>query len=40
MEFLDEPSPKLSRRYLRLIFDGMRREGARPLGVPSPTLLR
>ncbi|GAA4668327.1 TetR/AcrR family transcriptional regulator [Frondihabitans cladoniiphilus] len=35
-EFLENPPPDLWRRYLGIIFDGMRPEGASPLAMPAP----
>jgi AcrR family transcriptional regulator len=36
VNFVPEPSPELWRRYLAIIVDGLRPEGARPLPQPSP----
>jgi AcrR family transcriptional regulator len=33
-----DPSPDLWRRYLTIIFDGLRPDGASPLSQPAPTL--
>lgn len=35
---LPNPGPELWKRYLAIIFDGLRPEGARPLPQPAPTL--
>lgn len=35
---LADPDPELWKRYLALIFDGLRPEGAHPLPQPAPTL--
>lgn len=35
---LPSPAPDLWRRYLGIIFDGLRPEGAHPLAQPAPTL--
>ncbi|TYQ14401.1 UNVERIFIED_ORG: TetR family transcriptional regulator [Gordonia westfalica J30] len=35
---LSDPDPELWKRYLAIIFDGLRREGANPLPQPAPTL--
>lgn len=37
-ENLSDPDPDLWRRYLTIIFDGLRPEGASPLSQPAPTL--
>jgi AcrR family transcriptional regulator len=37
VSFLPHPEPDLWRRYLALLFDGMRTEGATPLPRPAPT---
>ncbi|MET0928841.1 MAG: helix-turn-helix domain-containing protein [Aeromicrobium sp.] len=37
VSYLADPGPDLWRRYLALIFDGLRPEGARPLPGPAPT---
>lgn len=37
-ENLSDPGPDLWRRYLAIIFDGLRPEGASPLPQPAPTL--
>lgn len=36
-EFLPHPEPELWRRYLGIIFDGLRPAGAHPLPRPAPT---
>lgn len=36
VEYLSDPPPDLWRRYLALIFDGLRPEGAHPLPHPPP----
>ncbi|MBU2670171.1 TetR/AcrR family transcriptional regulator; helix-turn-helix transcriptional regulator [Actinoplanes bogorensis] len=36
VSFVPDPSPELWRRYLGIIFDGLRPEGARPLPHPAP----
>ncbi|WP_236789583.1 TetR/AcrR family transcriptional regulator [Amycolatopsis sp. GM8] len=36
VSYLPDPPPDLWRRYLALIFDGLRPEGAHPLGPPAP----
>jgi len=38
MDGLPDPPPDLWRRYLAIIFDGLRPEGASPLPVPEPQL--
>jgi hypothetical protein len=38
VENLKDPAPGLWRRYLGIIFDGLRPEGASPLPQPPPTL--
>jgi AcrR family transcriptional regulator len=38
MDGLPDPPPDLWRRYLAIIFDGLRPEGASPLPVPEPEL--
>ncbi|GLY29519.1 TetR/AcrR family transcriptional regulator [Kineosporia sp. NBRC 101731] len=38
VSFLPNPSPDQWRRYLAIIFDGLRPEGAHPLPQPAPTL--
>ncbi|OLT05870.1 TetR family transcriptional regulator [Pseudonocardia sp. CNS-004] len=35
--FLPRPAPDLWRRYLGIIFDGLRPEGANPLPLPAPS---
>lgn len=35
--YASEPSPELWQRYLAIIFDGLRPEGARPLPQPPPS---
>jgi AcrR family transcriptional regulator len=35
--FLSDPAPGLWRRYLSIIFDGLRPEGANPLPAPAPS---
>ncbi|TQM38246.1 TetR/AcrR family transcriptional regulator [Pseudonocardia cypriaca] len=35
--FLPDPAPDLWRRYLAIIFDGLRAEGAAPLPEPAPS---
>jgi hypothetical protein len=35
---LRDPAPGLWRRYVGIIFDGLRPEAAHPLGQPAPTL--
>jgi AcrR family transcriptional regulator len=35
--FLSDPAPGLWRRYLSIIFDGLRPEGASPLAGPAPS---
>ena len=35
--FLSDPAPGLWRRYLSIIFDGLRPEGAHPLPAPAPS---
>ncbi|GAA2598344.1 TetR/AcrR family transcriptional regulator [Winogradskya consettensis] len=37
IEFLPNPAPDLWRRYLTIIFDGLRPQGASPLPMPAPT---
>ncbi|AMM20469.1 TetR family transcriptional regulator [Frondihabitans sp. PAMC 28766] len=37
VEFLADPPPDLWRRYLGIIFDGMRPQGATPLSMPAPS---
>ncbi len=37
VEYSSDPSPDLWRRYLAIIFDGLRAEGAHPLPQPPPT---
>lgn len=37
VEYVSNPSPHLWRRYLAIIFDGLRPEGANPLPEPAPT---
>ncbi|MGG7509746.1 TetR family transcriptional regulator [Plantibacter sp. YIM 135249] len=37
MEYLTDPPPDVWRRYLGIIFDGMRPEGATPLPRPAPS---
>jgi AcrR family transcriptional regulator len=37
MEYLSDPPSDLWRRYLAIIFDGLRPEGATPLPRPAPT---
>jgi AcrR family transcriptional regulator len=36
VEYLSDPPPDLWRRYLAIIFDGLRPEGAHPLPQPAP----
>ncbi|MEV0236201.1 hypothetical protein [Nonomuraea sp. NPDC050786] len=36
---LGDAAPELWRRYLGLVFDGLRPEAARPLPVPAPRSL-
>jgi AcrR family transcriptional regulator len=36
VSYLEEPSPSLWRRYLAIVFDGLRPAGAHPLPDPSP----
>ncbi|MCZ0983038.1 hypothetical protein O1L60_39870 [Streptomyces diastatochromogenes] len=36
----EDPQGPLWRRYLALIIDGLRPQGAHPLPVPAPTLAR
>jgi AcrR family transcriptional regulator len=38
VENLADPAPGLWKRYLAIIFDGLRPEGASPLPQPAPTL--
>jgi AcrR family transcriptional regulator len=38
MDGLPDPPPDLWRRYLAIIFDGLRPEGASPLPLPAPEL--
>lgn len=38
MDGLTDPPPDLWRRYLAIIFDGLRPEGASPLPLPAPEL--
>ncbi|WP_093414897.1 TetR/AcrR family transcriptional regulator [Saccharopolyspora flava] len=38
VENLPNPSPDLWKRYLGIIFDGLRPEGANPLSEPAPTV--
>ena len=38
VENLADPAPELWERYLAIIFDGLRPEGANPLPQPAPTL--
>jgi hypothetical protein len=38
VSFLKDPPPDLWRRYLAIIFDGLRPEGAHPLTPPAPEL--
>jgi AcrR family transcriptional regulator len=38
VENLADPAPELWKRYLAIIFDGLRPEGANPLPQPAPTL--
>lgn len=38
VENLRDPAPGLWRRYLSIIFDGLRPEGASPLGEPPPEI--
>jgi AcrR family transcriptional regulator len=38
VENLADPEPELWKRYLGIIFDGLRAEGANPLPRPAPTL--
>lgn len=38
VENLPDPAPDLWQRYLAIIFDGLRPEGASPLPRPAPTL--
>jgi hypothetical protein len=38
VENLPDPPPDLWQRYLAIIFDGLRPEGARPLPQPPPRL--
>ncbi len=38
VENLSNPDPDLWRRYLAIIFDGLRPDGASPLPQPAPTL--
>jgi AcrR family transcriptional regulator len=38
MDGLPDPPPDLRRRYLAIIFDGLRPEGASPLPLPVPEL--
>jgi AcrR family transcriptional regulator len=35
--FLPQPAPDMWRRYLGIIFDGLRPEGANPLPLPAPS---
>jgi AcrR family transcriptional regulator len=37
VEYLSDPPPDLWRRYLAIIFDGLRPEGANPLPAPPPS---
>ena len=37
VEFVSDPAPDLWRRYLAIIFDGLRPEGAHPLPAPAPS---
>ncbi|MGV9799666.1 TetR/AcrR family transcriptional regulator [Mycobacterium sp. NPDC003449] len=37
VEYLSDPPPDLWRRYLAIIFDGLRPEGAHPLPRPAPS---
>jgi len=39
VEYLPDPAPDQWRRYLAIIFDGLRPEVARPLPVPPPPAL-
>ena len=38
VENLADPAPELWKRYLAIIFDGLRPEGASPLPQPAPIL--
>ncbi|MEH3143202.1 MAG: TetR/AcrR family transcriptional regulator [Mycobacterium kyogaense] len=38
VEYVADPSPTLWRRYLAIIFDGLRPQGAHPLPHPAPVL--
>jgi len=38
VEYVTDPPPTLWRRYLAIIFDGLRPEGAHPLPHPAPVL--
>jgi AcrR family transcriptional regulator len=38
VSFVKDPPPDLWRRYLAIIFDGLRPEGAHPLAPPAPEL--
>jgi AcrR family transcriptional regulator len=38
VEYLPDPEPELWRRYLAIIFDGLRPQGAHPLPRPAPVM--